>query len=87
MWLGAFFQECMDAAQSEQVSRPIRILCITFISLVFLIAITSLFLLVFVIEGQSLMRRSIFLIMEIIAIVHYLSFLKDLIKRRGEKPS
>lgn len=83
MWLGSFFQGCMDTAQSEQVSRPIRILCITFISLVSLIAITSLFLLVFVIEGQSLLRRGIFLIMEIIAIVHYLQFLKALIKKEG----
>ena len=70
MWLNSLFQGCMDAAKSEQVSRPIRIPCITFVSLVFLIAITSLFLLVFVIEGQSLLRRGIFLIMEIIAIVY-----------------
>ena len=56
MWLDVLFQECMDAAQSERVSRPVRILCIVLVSLVFLIAITGLFLLVFVIEGQSLFK-------------------------------
>ena len=60
MWLDLLFQGCMDAVQSEQVSRTIRILCTALISFVFLIAISSLFLLVFVIEGQGLFRRGIF---------------------------
>ena len=86
MWLDLLFQGCMDASQSEQVSRPVRILCIVLISLVFLIAISGLFLLVFVIEGQGLFRRGIFLIMGIIALAGYLQFLKAIVKRRRKKP-
>ena len=44
MLLDFLFQSCMDAAKSERVSRPTRIICIAFVSLVFLIAIASLFL-------------------------------------------
>ena len=85
MWLDLLFQGCMDAAQSEQVSRPVRILCIVLISLAFLIAIFGLFLLVFVIEGQGLFRRGIFLIMGIIALASYLQFLKAIVRRRRKK--
>ena len=85
MWLDVLFQECMDAAQSERVSRPVRILCIVLVSLVFLIAITGLFLLVFVI-GQSLFRRGIFLIMGIIALASYLHFLSAIVRKGGRKP-
>ena len=86
MWLDLLFQGCMDAAQSEQVSRPARIFCIALISFVFLIAISGLFLLVFVIEGQGLFRRGIFLAMGIIALAGYLQFLKAIVRRRGKKP-
>ncbi len=86
MWLDLLFQGCMDAAQSEQVSRPVRILCIVLISLAFLIAISGLFLLVFVIEGQGLFRRGIFLAMGIIALAGYLQFLKAIVRRRRKKP-
>lgn len=86
MWLDLLFQGCMDAAQSEQVSRPVRILCIVLISLAFLIAISGLFLLVFVIEGQGLFRRGIFLAMGIIALAVYLQFLKAIVRRRRKKP-
>ena len=61
MWMDALFQGMMDLAQSEQVSRPVRILCVSLLSFVFLVGIASLFLLVFVIEGQSLLRRGVFL--------------------------
>lgn len=84
MWLDVLFQECMDAAQSERVSRPVRILCIALISLVFLIAIAGLSLLVFVIEGQSLVRRGIFLILWMIAVISYLQFLHAIV-RKGRK--
>lgn len=84
MWFDSLFQGCMDAAKSEQVSKPVRILCITLVSLVFLIAISGLFLLVFVIEGQSLLRRGIYLIMEMIALVSYLQFLNAIV-RKGRK--
>ena len=85
MWLDLLFQGCMDAAQSEQVSRPVRILCIVLISFVFLIAISGLFLLVFVIEGQGLFRRGIFLVMAIIALAGYLQFLKVIVRKRRKK--
>lgn len=84
IWLDFLFQGCIDAAQSERVSRPTRIICIALISFVFLIAIAGLFLLVFVIEGQSLFRRGIFLIMEMIALVYYLQFLYAIV-RKGRK--
>ena len=85
-WLSFLFQRCMDGAQSEQVSRPIRILCIMLISLVFLIVIVSLALLVFVIERQSLFRRGIFLIMELLMLAAYLQFLHAIVRNRGKKP-
>lgn len=86
MWLDFLFQGCMDAAQSEQVSRPARIFCIALISLVFLIAITGLFLLVFVIKGQSLFRRGIFLIMGMIALASYLQFLHAIVRKGRRRP-
>ena len=62
MWLDLLFQGCMDAAQSKQVSKPVRVFCTVLISLVFLIGIVSLFLLTFVIEGQSFLRRVAFFV-------------------------
>ena len=85
MWLDFLFQGCMDAAQSERVSRPVRILCFVLISLVFLIVISSLFFLIFVIEGQGLFRRGIFLVMGMIALAGYLQFLKAIMGRRRKK--
>ncbi len=79
MWLDLLFHGCMDAAQSKQVSKPVRVFCIALISFVFLIAISGLFLLVFVIEGQGLFRRGIFLVMGIIALAGYLQFLKVIV--------
>ena len=52
---------------------------------VFLIAISGLFLLVFVIEGQGLFRRGIFLVMGIIALAGYLQFLKVIVRKRRKK--
>ena len=46
MWLDFLFQGCMDAAKSERVSKPARIICTILISLVFLIVVSGLFLLV-----------------------------------------
>lgn len=85
MWLDVLFQECMDAAQSQRVSRPVRILCIAVISLVFLIAIAGLSLLVFVIEGQGFVRRGIFLILWMIALVSYLQFLHGIVRKGRRK--
>ena len=86
MWLDLLFQGCMDAALSEQVSKPVRVFCTALISFVFLIAISGLFLLVFVIEGQGLFRRGIFLVMRIIVLAGYLQFLKAIVRRRRKKP-
>lgn len=85
-WLAFLLKRCMDAAQSGQVSRPIRILCIILISLVSLIIISSLALLIFVIERQSLFKRGIFLIMEILALASYLQFLHAIVRKGGKKP-
>ena len=62
MWLDVLFQRCIDAVQSERISEPVRVICIVLISIVFLIAIVSLFLLTFVIEGQSFLRRVAFFV-------------------------
>lgn len=86
MWLDVLFQGVIDLAQSEQVSRPVRILCACLISLVFLISIAGLFLLVFVIEGQSLLRRGIFLLMGLAILPYYLHFLRILVRKGGKKP-
>ena len=62
MWLDLLFQGCMDVIQSEQASKPVRVFCTVLISLVFLIGIVRLFLLTFVIEGQSFLRRVAFFV-------------------------
>ena len=86
MWMDALFQGIIDLAQSERVSKPVRILCACLISLVFLIGIAGLFLLVFVIEGQSLLRRGIFLLMGLTILAYYLHFLSILVRKGGKKP-
>ena len=86
MWMDVLFQGMIDLAQSERVSRPVRILCACLISLVFLISIAGLFLLVFIIEGQSLLRRGIFLLMGLAILVYYLHFLNILVRKGGKKP-
>ena len=86
MWMDALFQGIIALAQSKRVSRPVRILCACLISLVFLISIVGLFLLVFVIDGQSLLRRGIFLLMGFAILAYYLHFLSILVRRGGKKP-
>ena len=82
MWLEALLQAFMDVAQSEQTSRTIRIICMILVSILFLLGIVSLFLLVFVIEGQSLLRRVAFLLLGLGIIAYYLQFLKTVMGRR-----
>lgn len=86
MWMDALFQGIIDLAQTERVSRPVRILCTCLISFVFLISIAGLFLLVFVIEGQSLLRRVVFLLMGLAILAYYLHFLSILVRKGGKKP-
>lgn len=85
MWLDFLFQGCMDAAKSERVSKPARIICTILISLVFLIVVSGLFLLVFVIEGQSLLRRIVFLLLVLGLLAYYLQFLKAVIGRKKDE--
>ena len=86
MWLEALLQAFMDVAQSEQTSRTIRIICMILVSILFLLGIVSLFLLVFVIEGQSLLRRVAFLLLGLGILAYYLQFLRTVMsKRRSEK--
>ena len=86
MWLEVFLEAFMEAAQSEQTSRTIRIICTVLVSLLFLTGIISLFLLVFVIEGQSLLRRAAFLLVWLGILAYFLQFLKTVLgRRKGEK--
>lgn len=85
MWLNALLQEFIEVVQSEQTSRTIRITCTILISLLFLIGMTSLFLLVFVIEGQTLLRKVAFLLLGLGILAYYLQFLKTVMSR-GKKP-
>ena len=57
MCVDPLLQALIDAAQSEQTSRTIRIVCTILVSLLYLIGLACLFLLVFVIEGQGLFIR------------------------------
>lgn len=82
MWLDFLFQGCMDAAKSQRVSRPARIICFVLISLVFVIVVSGLFLLAFVIEGQSILRRIAFLLLGLGLLAYYLQFLKAVIGRK-----
>ena len=86
MWMDALFQGIIDLAQSKRVSRPVRILCTCLISLVFLISIAGLFLLVFVIEGQSILQRGVYLLLELGILAYYLHFLRILVRKGGKKP-
>lgn len=81
MWLNVLLQEFIEVVQSDQVSGTVRTLCTILISLLFLIGITSLFLLAFVIEGQSLLRRVAFLLLGLGILGYYLQFLKIVINR------
>lgn len=83
MWLEVLLHEFMDVAGSRQVSRPVRMICTILISLLFLVVLASLFLLVFVIEGQSLLRRGVFLLMGLGVLIYYLQFLKAVVCGRS----
>lgn len=88
MWMNPLLQVLIDAAQSEQTSRAIRVICTILVSLLFLIGIASLFLLVFVIEGQSILQRGVYLLLELGILAYYLHFLRTVIgrRKRGKKP-
>lgn len=81
MWLEGLFQGIIELAQSERGSRPVRIACTVLLSLVFLLAIFILFLLVFVIEDQSPLRRTAFLLMGIAILAYYLQFLRTILRK------
>lgn len=88
MWFEVLLQRCTDAMQSARISGPVRILCIVLISLLFWIGMISLFLLTFVIEGQSFLRRVGFLLLGLGILGYYLQFLKTVTgKRKGGKKS
>ena len=86
MWVNPLLQALIDAAQSEQTSRTIRIVCTILVSLLHLIGLACLFLLVFVIEGQGLFIRGFFLVIGIIVLAGYLQFLKAIVRKRRKKP-
>lgn len=82
MWFGKFLKEILDVAQGNPVSGPVRIVCIALVSLAFLMGTASLLLMAFAIEGQSLLRRSAFLLMGIGILAYYLQFLHTVVHRR-----
>ena len=84
MWLEVFLQSLIDVAQSKQVSKPVGIICVILVSLLFLVGIASLFLFVFVIEGQSLLRRGAFLLMGLGILAYYLQFLSTIVRKRKD---
>lgn len=84
MWTKSLWQVFLDLAQSEQVSRPIRITCIVLLSLGFLICIAGLSLLVFADETQSPFRKGVFLIIGIAILACYLQFLNTIMRRRKD---
>lgn len=88
MWLEALLQAFMDVARWEQTSRTIRMICTILVSLLFLLGIASLFLLTFVIEGQSPLRRVAFLLLGLGILIYYLQFLRTVMRRRkgNKKP-
>lgn len=81
MLLNTLFEEIIDVAKSEHTSLPVRICCVAVTSLVFIIAIASLFLVAFVIEGQSLLRRIGFFLLGSGALGYYLDFLRHVMRR------
>lgn len=85
MWLEVLFREFIDVAQGEQVSRSTRIICTALVSLAFLIGIAGLFLLAFVIEGQSLLRKGVFLIVGLVILAYYLQFMYTVMGRKQKK--
>lgn len=85
MLLSTFFQEIIDVAKSEQTSRPVRICCIAVTSLVFVIAIVSLYLVAFVVEGPGLLRRIGFFLLGSGALGYYLEFLRHVMRRSEDK--
>lgn len=77
MWLKVLLEKFMDVAQSEQISRTVRIICTIFVSLVLILGIACLFLLAFLIEEAGLFRRAVSLILGI-GILAYAPFLHSL---------
>lgn len=71
----------MDVAQSEQISRTVRIICTIFVSLVLILGIACLFLLAFLIEEAGLFRRAVSLILGIGILAYYVYFLKIVLRR------
>lgn len=85
MLLNTLFEEIIDVAKSEQTSRPVRICCIAVTSLVFVIAIASLYLVAFVVEGPGLLRRIGFFLLGSGALGYYLDFLRHVMRRNEDK--
>ena len=62
-----------------------RICCIAVTSLVFVIAIASLYLVAFVVEGPGLLRRIGFFLLGSGALGYYLEFLRHVMRRSEDK--
>lgn len=90
MWLeiGLEFllQRLIDGAGSKRASGWIRLICILLTSLLFCAVIAGLFLVTFLAEDQSMLRRAAFLLLGLGILAYYLQFLKDIMRKSGKRP-
>lgn len=78
MWLSDLLQVLIEVVQWEQTPKPIRIFGAVGVSLMFFIGMGSMFLLAFLVEGQSLVMRGVWLILGIGMLLYYLYWMKSM---------
>lgn len=76
MWLNVLFQGLIEGMVWEKISKPVRILYTIVVSVVFFVGIASMFLLTFLVEGQSPIMRGVWLVFGICLLVYYLRLMK-----------
>lgn len=79
MWLNALFQGLIEGMVWEKTSKPIRILYTIVVSVVFFVGIASMFLLTFLVEGQSPIMRGVWMVLGIGMLVYYLRLMKTVV--------
>ena len=83
---GSIGTSALDVIAQYPDRYHVRVLCAILLSILFLIGIASLFLLAFVVEGQSMLRRVGAFLLGLGILCYYLEFLRTLRSRRkGEK--
>lgn len=79
MWLNALFQGLIEGMAWEKTLKPVRILYTIVVSVVFFVGIASMFLLTFLVEGQSPIMRGVWLVLGIGMLVYYLRLVKTVV--------